>query len=169
MNTNKLAEDKYKYFSDCDGNDHISSIYALKTILKLIDDFKVKSVLEIGLGIGSISDTILTYSESNQKNIKYVGTDEDLNSIANYSNKRALIFIEGFRITQVNTIKNIFPNYIHVEIISKEKNPNYGPFSSDNWSGGGQLIFINPNLYQRYYWLKEKLNTYLKRRLRRFV
>jgi hypothetical protein len=212
MNTNKLAEDKYKYFSDCDGNDHISSIYALKTILKLIDDFKVKSVLELGLGIGSISDTILTYSESNQKNIKYVGTetnefclqelkknlkyysqlelfsslsvmnsnntfdfiivdgsDEDLNSIANYSNKRALIFIEGFRITQVNTIKNIFPNYIHVEIISKEKNPNYGPFSSESWSGGGQLIFINPNLYQRYYWLKEKLNSYLKRRLRRFV
>ena len=69
----------------------------------------------------------------------------------------------------MNIIKNIFPDYIHVEIISKEKNPNYGPFSSESWSGGGQLIFINPNLYQRYYWFKEKLKSYLKRRLRRIV
>ncbi|MEO0038464.1 MAG: hypothetical protein RIQ59_1675 [Bacteroidota bacterium] len=210
MNINNLAENKYKYFCEREGNDHISSIYALKIILKLILDFKVKSVLELGLGIGSISDTILTFSQKNK--IKYVGTetnefclqalnknveyfsdievfsslseikinnkfdliivdgsDDELINIENYCSKNTLLFIEGYRILQVEIIKNIFPNCIHVEIISKEKNPNYGPFSSSNWSGGGQLIFINPNSYQKLYWFNEKVKSYFKRRLRRFV
>lgn len=212
MNIKKLAEDKYKYFCELEGNDYISSIYALKSILKLIVDYKIKSVLELGLGIGSISDTILTFSKKNKDVIQYVGTennefclrelkknveyyseielyhslseiktdykfdliivdgsDDGLKSIEKFCKKNTLIFIEGFRGSQVDMIKNIFPKYIHVEIISKEKNPSYGPFSAANWSGGGQLIFINPNLYQKIYWFKEKVKSYFKRRIRRFV
>jgi hypothetical protein len=212
MTLKKLSENRYKYFCEREGNDHIASIYALKSILKLVSDYKVKSVLELGLGIGSISDSILTYSKNNREAIQYVGTetnefclqelkknvasyseielhqslleintnykfdliivdgsDDGLKSIEKYCKKHTLIFIEGFRGTQVSTIKNIFPNYIHVEIISKEKNPVYGPFSSENWSGGGQLIFINPNFGQKIYWFKEKVKSFIKRRIRRFV
>ncbi len=162
MNIKKLAENKYKYFCERQGNDYISSIYALKSILKLIVDYRVKSVLELGIGIGSISDTILTFSKNNKNAIQYVGTennefclqelkknveyyseielyhslseiktdykfdliivdgsDDGLKSIEKFCKKNTLIFIEGFRGSQVDTIKNIFPNYIHVEIISK--------------------------------------------------
>ena len=54
MNYKKIAKDNYKKFAFIDGNQHIASEYALITILKLIEDFNVKSILEVGLGIGSI-------------------------------------------------------------------------------------------------------------------
>jgi hypothetical protein len=212
MKIEQIVEKQYKYFSELEGNDHISSIHALKCILKLINDFKVKSVLELGLGIGSISDTILTYSKTNNKEIKYFGTeanefclnalksnvknyseinlfssvssidssnkfdliivdgsDEGLKSIKNYCKESTLIFIEGLRDSQIKIIKDLFPNSIHVELISKQKNPKYGPFSSEKWSGGGQLIFINPDLKQKIYWFKEKVKTYIKRRIRKLI
>jgi hypothetical protein len=212
MKIKQIAESKYKYFSELDGNDHISSIYALKSILKLINDFEVKSVLELGLGIGSISDTILTYSKINNKEIMYYGTeanefclnalskniinyseiklfssvleiesnmkfdliivdgsDEGLNSIKKYCKTNTLIFIEGLRNSQIKVIKEIFPKNVHVELISKEKNPEFGPFSSEKWSGGGQLIFVNPSLNQKVYWFKEKIRTFIYRKVRKFI
>lgn len=211
MNYKKVAQENYKRFSFIDGNEYIASEYALITILKLIEDFNVKSILEVGLGIGSISDTVFKYAESNNKVIDYAGTEandfclqalksnvEDYNAIDLYeaiinikNNKKydfiivdgsdaslveissfckqdSIIYVEGFRGSQVNSLKKIFPNFKHVEIISSYKNPNYGPFPSNRWTGGGQLVFINPNFYLKMYWFKEKVKSFLKRRLRKF-
>lgn len=211
MNYKKIAKDNYKKFAFIDGNQHIASEYALITILKLIEDFNVKSILEVGLGIGSISDTVFKYAKSNNKVIDYAGTeandfclqalksnvddynaidlydaiadvkqdkkydfiivdgsDASLKQIAAFCHPNTIIFVEGYRGSQVDSLKEIFPNYKHVEIASSYKNPKYGPFPSENWSGGGQLIFTNPNFYRKIYWFKEKVNSFLNRRKRKF-
>lgn len=211
MNSKSIAQENYKRFSNIDGNAHIASEFALISILKLINDFKIKSILEVGLGIGSIADTVFKYAKSTNKLIGYTGTeandfclnalkinvelyekielfqtiseinnqnkydfiivdgsDESLKEIATYCKQNTIIFVEGFRGSQVDSLKQVFPKYKHVEIISNYKNPKYGPFPSDRWTGGGQLIFINPNLNNKLYWFKEKLKSFLKRRQRKF-
>lgn len=211
MSYTQIAKNNFKKFSYIDGNQYIASEYALITILKLIDDFKVKSILEVGLGIGSISDTVFKYANEKKIKIQYTGTesnefclnalksniddydlidlhnsiadvknnkkfdliiidgsDDLLNYLPNFCNSNTVIYIEGYRNSQVESLKREYPNLKHVEIISSDKNPKYGPFSSDIWSGGGQLIFLNPTLINKFYWFNEKINSFLKRRLRKF-
>ena len=71
MNTKDLAEKVFIKFSKFEGNQHIANEYALKCILQIIKDFKVKSVLEVGIGIGCIADSILEYSNT----IDYTATE----------------------------------------------------------------------------------------------
>ena len=75
MKINKLVEENYHKFCRLEGNDYIASEFALLTILKIIRKFKIKSVLEIGLGIGSISDTVLKMTKNSNINLRYVGTE----------------------------------------------------------------------------------------------
>jgi hypothetical protein len=44
----------YKKFSLLEGSEHIATEFALKGIERIIKDNKVWSVLEIGIGIGTI-------------------------------------------------------------------------------------------------------------------
>jgi hypothetical protein len=48
----------YLSFCDADGNRHIASEYAIEKINGLVEEFRVKRILEVGLGIGSIRDRI---------------------------------------------------------------------------------------------------------------
>lgn len=75
MNLKKLTEENYYKFCHLEGNNYIASEFALYQILKIIEDFKINSVLEIGLGIGSISDTVLKKQKAAGKKIRYVGTE----------------------------------------------------------------------------------------------
>lgn len=210
MNYNKIAADNYERFSTIEGNQYIATQYALKTILRLIDDFKVGSVLELGLGIGSISDTVFKYADAKKKEIFYTGTeandycldslpknvehydrihlykelsevkrdrkydfiivdgsDDTLKSIADFVKPETVVFIEGWRGSQLSAIKETFPNCIRVEIISYYKNPACGPFGPEVWCGGGQLLFPNPNLSQKGYAFKERVMTNLKYKYRK--
>ena len=71
MKANHLVKTIFKKFSNVEGNQHIANEYALKCILQLIKDFKVRSVLEVGIGIGCIADVILEYSTK----INYTATE----------------------------------------------------------------------------------------------
>ncbi len=207
----EISKSVYKKFSSIEGNHGIASEYAIETILKLIKKYKVKSVLELGLGIGSISDAILKYSKAKNLNIDYIGTeandyclsvlndnvddfnaiklyknleevssenkqdliivdgtDSALESIKKYSKKDTIVYVEGYRGDQVSSIKKIYPKSVHVEIISIEKNHPYGPFPASQWKGGGQLIFLEPSMARKGYAFKEKVNSYMKRRKRKF-
>lgn len=75
MNHKRLARQNYKRFCDIEGSEYIASEFALKIILKLVKKFKVTSVLEIGLGIGAIADTVLKYAKDHQLHITYTGTE----------------------------------------------------------------------------------------------
>lgn len=65
----------YEFFCSAEGNQHIASEYAIRKLAELISLFKAKRILEIGLGIGSISGTILELYK--EKGINYSGTENN--------------------------------------------------------------------------------------------
>jgi spore coat polysaccharide biosynthesis predicted glycosyltransferase SpsG len=77
MKEKLLAVQNYKRFCELDGSEYIASEFALETLLKIFKIFKVNSILELGLGIGSISDTVLKYSKKECVKINYVGTEKN--------------------------------------------------------------------------------------------
>jgi SAM-dependent methyltransferase len=77
MNLKNFSTFQYKLFCKAEGSQHIVSEFALYHILKLIEKYSVKSVLEVGLGIGTISGSILKYAEKFGKNIYCVGTEKN--------------------------------------------------------------------------------------------
>ena len=77
MNLKNFSAFQYKLFCKAEGSQHIVSEFALYHILKLIEKYSVKSVLEVGLGIGTISGSILKYAEKSGKNISCVGTESN--------------------------------------------------------------------------------------------
>jgi hypothetical protein len=77
MKNKDLAIQNYKRFCELDGSEYIASEFALETILKIIETFNLNKVLELGLGIGSISDTVLKYAQKGHNKIRYVGTEKN--------------------------------------------------------------------------------------------
>lgn len=77
MKYKEIASRNYKHFCSLEGCDYIASEFALETILKLIKEFNVSNVLELGLGIGSISDTVFKFAKSNNLTVKYFGTENN--------------------------------------------------------------------------------------------
>ena len=59
MKLSQFTEQQYQKFSRADGSQYIASEYALYRILKLVQKFKPAKILEVGVGIGTISDSIL--------------------------------------------------------------------------------------------------------------
>jgi precorrin-6B methylase 2 len=213
MNLKKHSESIYLYFSDKEGNQHIAGLYAIEKILTLIKLNKPKRILEIGLGIGSISYAILNYYKKNNLSISYDGTedneyclsqlepnlgefytqlniyknihaihhtdkydfviidgtDHSLDLIKDLISPHGVIFIEGHRAGQTTKMKETFPKHKYTECISDFKNPDYGPFPKENWSGGGQLIYINPTPQQFIHFIEEKIKTSFKYRIKRKI
>jgi hypothetical protein len=77
MEQDDIALKNYKRFCSLEGSDYIASEFALATILRLIKEFNVSNILELGLGIGSVSDTILKFSKISNQPVKYVGTEKN--------------------------------------------------------------------------------------------
>jgi hypothetical protein len=210
MAVKNSAIQTYKYFSGLDGNEHIASEFALKKVIRIIERYKIKNVLELGLGIGSISYCILDFSKVVNSKVNYIGTesnefclkvlpkylkdhfdkiqifddlnnviskekfdlviidgkDENLFKIKNLISNSGIIIIEGDRMPQLELVRNSFPNSLVTRLISKYKNPEYGPFSSSDWCGGIQLVFVNPTLNQKMLFIYYKITTSIKYRLR---
>lgn len=210
MKSDKIAIETYKYFSNLEGNQHIATEYALKIIVKTVKKYHPKNILELGLGIGSISHVVLKFCQSKNLKISYTGTEANdfclmalpkylkehykqitiFNALENVSNPEkfnliiidgkddsiikvkdiisthGIIIIEGDRIPQLNSIRNIFPNAFYARVISNYKNPSYGPFSSGDYCGGLQLLFINPNLEQKLDYLFYKFQTAIRYKIR---
>lgn len=210
MGNQNIAIETYKYFSKLEGNQHIASEFALKKIIDIIKNYKIKSVLELGLGIGSISFCIIEFSKEFNKQLEYTGTesnefclevlpkylkenfdtiqifnglnqvpnnkkfdlviidgkDENLIEVKKIIPDRGIIVIEGDRIPQLELIRSSFPNSLYTRLISNYKSPKYGPFSSNEWCGGLQLIFVNPNYRQKLNFIYYKIITSMRYRLR---
>lgn len=208
----KLARQNYKQFCGYEGSDYIASEFALETIVNIIDRFNVTSVLELGLGIGSVSDTILKYSELNKKEIIYSGTennafclnalkknvkdydkinlfselkeinnlkfdliivdgqDTSLSRIKTYAKLNTIFYVEGDRFEQAKTLKKIFPESKQVNVITLKKNPKHvhGGNSTNNYIGGGRVIFKKPTTKMKIYYIKEKIKTFVIRKRRSY-
>jgi hypothetical protein len=123
---------------------------ALSNNLRYYDDLKVTDSIE-GIPNGMKFPLIIID-----------GTEKSLELIKPLLSEHAIIFIEGYRGGQTQHIKKIFPNILHTETISLKKNRPYGPHIKGHWMGGGQLLFVNPNVKQRLHWISEKIKTKLK-------
>lgn len=53
------------------------------------------------------------------------GKDDNMEFLEKLISKNGIILIEGFRINQLNIIREIFPNSIYTRVISNYKNPVY--------------------------------------------
>lgn len=75
MNKDFIKE-QYCKFSYAEGNQYIASEYALFRILKLTQKFRPRNILEVGVGIGTISDSLLkTFKNSCPPNV--YGTEDN--------------------------------------------------------------------------------------------
>jgi spore coat polysaccharide biosynthesis predicted glycosyltransferase SpsG len=171
----------------------------------------VKTILELGLGIGSISDSVLKYAKKEIKKIIYCGTEKNefclkalkknlvgYNQITLYSElnqikdkkfdliivdgyddiliklvdyckkKNTIVYVEGDRKGQTDTVKKIFPKSKFVNVITLNKNKPYshGYDITTHYVGGGKLIFINPTLKMKLFWFQQKTSTFVKNRIR---
>jgi spore coat polysaccharide biosynthesis predicted glycosyltransferase SpsG len=210
MKEKVLAVQNYKRFCELDGSQYIASEFALETLLKIIKVFKVNSILELGLGIGSISDTVLKYCDGERAKVNYVGTEKnefcleelqknvldynqielysELNKIKNkkfdliiidgyddtlkeivaFCKKNTIVFIEGDRKGQTESIRQIFPKNKYVNVITLNKNKPYSHSNGNthHYVGGGQLIFIDPTFKMKWFWFQQKIATFLKNKVR---
>ena len=96
------------------------------------------------------------------------GKENNLDKVKELTSTHGIILIEGDRLPQLEIIRNVFPKSTIVRVISLTKNPNYGPFSSNHWCGGVQLVFIHPTFIQKIYHFYLKMTTAIKYKLRRF-
>ena len=77
MDSRRHVEENYLKFCQLDGNEYIASEFVIYKILRMIKKFGLHDILELGVGIGTIADTVLNYSEASKVTINYVGTEED--------------------------------------------------------------------------------------------
>ena len=72
-NINEIAKKKYIEYSKYEGSQHIAKEHSIYRILECIKKNKCESILEVGLGIGTIYSSVYNY---NQK-LKYTGTENN--------------------------------------------------------------------------------------------
>ncbi|HSC53410.1 MAG TPA: hypothetical protein VLC98_07320 [Phnomibacter sp.] len=92
------ARATYEKFSKKEGNQHIAGQFAIEAVLQLVQAFKVRSILELGLGIGSFSDAILNFANTNGLAIDYTGTELNdfcLGALAKNVDRYSSIDIKG--------------------------------------------------------------------------
>lgn len=75
MNLKKLSNRQYIKYSNFHGSEYIASEFALLQILKFITQYKVKNFLEVGVGIGTISDSVIKLSIDKNLLINCYGTE----------------------------------------------------------------------------------------------
>ena len=103
MNLKKLAVKNYKRFCSLEGSEYIATEFALVQILKIIKIFKIRSILEIGLGIGAIVDSVLKYSENSNYKLSYYGTEA--NAYCNQELKKNIEYFQRVKIS--NSLEEI--------------------------------------------------------------
>ncbi len=195
----------YQSFCEAEGSQHIASEYAIGKINALVEKFRVKRILEVGLGIGSISGILLAMNR-NRPDLDYFGTeandfcinalpdnlkedyirlhiysdlgeipankkfdliiidgkDHNLQAIKGLISRNGIIAIEGDRMTQQDSLQELFPDHKYVHCISLKKNKEYSPFPAEEWQGGLKVIFVNHTIKQSLWWLMEKYLTKIK-------
>lgn len=106
MKISNSIETNYKRFCHLEGSEYIATSFALSIIINLIEKFQLRSVLELGLGIGAIADTVMKFSKDRGLNIRYVGTENN-----EYCKKVLKDNVEYYsEIEQYNKLKDLGEN-----------------------------------------------------------
>jgi len=136
-----------------------------------LNAFCLKAIKE---NLGENYNKITVYSDLKELQVteKYDiviigGSDESLIKLKDIISEHGVIFIEGARSLQTKAMNDLFPKHKYTNCISDFKNPDYGPFAFNKWSGGGQLIYINPNTAQLIHFVKERVKTSFRYKIKR--
>ncbi len=73
MRNNEQQSNLYQSFCEAGGNQHIASEYAIDKLNRLLQKFQIQRILEVGLGIGSISGILLALNR--KPDLNYTGTE----------------------------------------------------------------------------------------------
>lgn len=76
MISESFIQEQYRKFSKAEGSQFIASEYALKKILEYLQNYKPKTILEIGIGIGTITDSVLKAFHNNYRPVLF-GTENN--------------------------------------------------------------------------------------------
>ena len=76
MKSEYFTEEQYRKFSRAEGSQYIASEDALFRILELVQKFQPRNILEVGVGIGTISDSIMK-AFGNSYQPKVFGTEDN--------------------------------------------------------------------------------------------
>lgn len=93
---------------------------------------------------------------------------ENLDLLKIFCKDRCIILIEGDRMEQTNKVLSIFPqgHYVHLTSLSRKKG--YAPGKKNVYQSGARLIFLNPDLPMKFFWLEHKIKTRFKRYFRNY-
>ncbi|MDT0676793.1 hypothetical protein [Autumnicola musiva] len=75
MNLKQFAHSEYKQYCKAEGSQHIVSEFALFHILNLVKKYGFKRILEVGVGIGTISGSLIKFSKEKGFDIEFIGTE----------------------------------------------------------------------------------------------
>ncbi|OCB76548.1 hypothetical protein [Flavobacterium crassostreae] len=114
MRIKRIAVANYKKFCGLEGSQYIASEFALETILVLIEKFSLHTILELGLGIGSISDTVLQYFDPKKTNIAYFGTENNVFCLKALQTN-VIAFNKLHLYSELNQIKNHTFDFIIID------------------------------------------------------
>lgn len=75
MNIKTFTYNEFKRYCEAEGSQYIVSEFALFQILNLIKSYRIKHILEVGVGIGTISGSILKYARLENFPVNVSGTE----------------------------------------------------------------------------------------------
>ncbi len=94
MNLKDFTQYQYINFSKANGSEYIASEFAILKILELIRKYNLKRILEIGVGIGTISGSILKYAELTSLSLNCTGTENNEFCLAELPGNLEILFDE---------------------------------------------------------------------------
>lgn len=75
MKLKSFTHNEFRRYCEAEGSEYIVSEFALFQILKIIKKYKIQNILEVGIGIGTISGSILKYSRLEKLTVNISGTE----------------------------------------------------------------------------------------------
>ncbi len=113
-------------------------------------------------------DKIENISRDSKFDFIIIDGSENLNLLKGLCKDRCIILIEGDRMDQTNKILSIFPKASYVHLTSLARKKGYAPGKKKVYQSGARLIFLNPDLSMKFYWLEHKIKTHFKRYFRNY-
>lgn len=143
----KQLSKTYLQFCNSEGNKYIASEFAILKIQKIIDKAEIKNILEVGLGIGSISGSLLKVNP----NLEYFGTEANIFCLKSL---RKNLGSDYDRLKLYNNIQDL-PDALKFDLIIIDANDEKLKYLSDKISNSGIIIIEGDREVQNKFLIRQ--------------
>ena len=160
MNNKATAEEIFKIFALKDGSAHIASQNALNGVFMLMDRYRPKNILEIGIGIGTIPYSLNEYAKLNPSSpVRYTGIEENQYCIGEFK-KNLAILDKNFTFSHHTSTDTIEPQQFDFLVVDGEnaKLEKVKPFINPTQR---VILFIEGDRKNQVKTLKELFGNYI--------